>query len=402
MSVRKRTWHSGGEERSAWIVDYFDQDHVRRQETFALKKEAEARWTEVRHEIREGTHTARSVSRTVAEAGELWIEAARLGGLERATIRQYKNHFNHHILPLIGRAKLADLTTPRIQRFADDLLGRPKADGSGEVLSRVMARKILASLKCIIRHAQRIGQISKDPSGPVSIRMPTRGTVKLKAGRDFPDMAEIKALMDGVEQAAFERRWRPLILTAIFTGLRSSELRGLRWSDVDLDAGLLHVRQRADHWGVMGAPKSEAGERTIPLGPPPLNALKAWKLACPRRDGKLDLVFPNGAGNVESHGNLCTHGWYALQISCGLTKDTGEISEDGQPILRAKYGFHKLRHFFASWLLAQDFSLKKAQGFLGHATMAMTADTYGHLLPDLEDDAAKMTAGQLALARKKA
>ena len=59
--------------------------------------------------------------------------------------------------------------------------------------------------------------------------------------------------------------------------------------------------------------------------------------------------------------------------------------------------FHALRLFFASWLLAEGFSLKKAQGLLGHATMAMTADTYGHLLPDLENDAAKMAAGELAL-----
>ena len=68
--------------------------------------------------------------------------------------------------------------------------------------------------------------------------------------------------------------------------------------------------------------------------------------------------------------------------------------------MRPKYGFHCLRHFFASWLLALGFSLKNAQGLLGHATMAMTADTYGHLLPDLENDAAKMAAGELALVTR--
>jgi integrase len=92
-------------------------------------------------------------------------------------------------------------------------------------------------------------------------------------------------------------------------------------------------------------------------------------------------------------------GWHPLLIACGLAEDRGEKYEDGQPIMRAKYGFHTLRHFFASWLLAEGFSLKKAQGLLGHATMAMTADTYGHLLPDLENDAAKMEAGQLALVQ---
>jgi integrase len=392
MAVRKRRWGSGSEEKSAWIVDYFDQEGVRRQETFALKKDAEVRWIEVGHEVREGTHTARAASITVAEAAELWIEAGRLDGHERSTIEGHQDHIEHHIIPLIGRARLADLTTPRIQRFADNLLTRPKADGTDETLSRSTARKVLSSLKAIIKCAQRQGLIAKNPAQPVGIRVPKRGTVKLKAGRDFPDKAEINAILKGASG-----RWRPLIVIAIFTGLRASELRGLRWADLDLDRAQIHVRQRADHWGTMGAPKSEAGERTIPMTPMVANTLKEWKLACPRRDGTLGLVFPNGAGKVESHGNFCGRGWYPLQIEIGLTEDTGEKDAEGKPILRAKYGFHTLRHFFASWLLAEGFSLKKAQGMLGHATMAMTADTYGHLLPDLENDAAKMAAGELAL-----
>ena len=161
MSVRKRTWVSGGEAKSAWIVDYFDQAGVRRQETFARKKEADARSIEISHEVREGTHTARAASITVAEAAELWIEAGRLAGHERSTIEQHQDHIDHHIIPLIGRARLADLTTPRVQRFADDLLSHPKADDSEEVLSRSTARKVLSSLKSIITHAQRQGLIAR-------------------------------------------------------------------------------------------------------------------------------------------------------------------------------------------------------------------------------------------------
>jgi integrase len=88
-----------------------------------------------------------------------------------------------------------------------------------------------------------------------------------------------------------------------------------------------------------------------------------------------------------------------MQIAAGLSQDTGEKDDAGQPILRPKYNFHALRHFFASWLLAEGSSLKKAQGMLGHATMAMTVETYGHLLPDLENDAAKMAAGEPALVQ---
>jgi integrase len=79
-------------------------------------------------------------------------------------------------------------------------------------------------------------------------------------------MAELKSL---IENSSARRR--PFIVTAIFTGMRLSELRGLRWSDVDLEAGIIHVRQRADAWGTIGPPKSKAGKRDIPLAPLVLN-----------------------------------------------------------------------------------------------------------------------------------
>jgi integrase len=104
-------------------------------------------------------------------------------------------------------------------------------------------------------------------------------------------------------------------------------------------------------------------------------------------------------GQGRKPANFSTRYWYPMQIAAGLSEDAGAKDDEGQPILRAKYGFHTLRHFFAPWLLEAGFSLKKAQGMLGHVTMAMTADTYGHLLPDLENDAAKMAAGELALVQ---
>jgi len=240
--VRKRTWRSGGETKSAWIVDYFDQDRRRRQATFPHKKAADAYLATVRHEIAAGTHIAPAASITVADAAQLWLTACGLNGLERSTLKQYRAQVRHHIVPLLGRVKLADLSTPRIQRFADALIARPMATGSGGTLSRPMARKVLASLKSILREAQRQGQLSKDPARPVSIRVPTRGTgAKIHAGKDFPGKEEANAIL-----AAASGRLRPLVVTAIFTGMRASELRGLRWTDVDLDAKVIHVRQRAD------------------------------------------------------------------------------------------------------------------------------------------------------------
>jgi integrase len=243
-----------------------------------------------------------------------------------------------------------------------------------------MARKVLSSLKSILKEAQRQGQLAKDPARPVSIRVPKRGLMKIHAGQDFPSKDEVNAIL-----AAATGRLRPLIVMAIFTGLRSSELRGLRWADLDLDTRIVRVRQRADAWGTMGSPKSEAGERTIPLSPMVVNALREWRLACPR--SALDLVFATATGRPQPHSLIANRGWYPLQ------RQTGIVDEQA----KAKYGFHCLRHFFASWMIDAGTPMKRLQAMLGHSTMAMTSDTYGHLFPDPEGDQERMAAAEHAL-----
>jgi integrase len=380
--VRRRTWTSGGRKRVAWVVDYRDPTgrHI---QTFKTKLDAEDYALQVGHDLREGIHTSRSASITVAAAAEGWLKACDRHSLERSTLNQYRGHVQHHIAPLLGMVKLADLSTPRVQRFADALLGRPMASDPAATISRAMARKVLSSLKSILHEAQRQGQLAKDPARPVSIRVPKRGTgTKIRAGEDFPSKEEANAIL-----AAATGRLRPLIVTAIFTGMRASELRGLRWSDVDLDAKVIHVRQRADKWGTMGPPKSEAGERTIPLTPMVVNALREWKLACAK--GALDLAFPTTLGHVQNFATLASRDWYPLQRKAGIVDVEG----------KTKYGFHCLRHFYASWLIDQGFPIKRLQAMLGHSTMSMTIDVYGHLLPDPEGDLERLAAAEQALLR---
>jgi integrase len=222
--VRRRVWTSGGRTRVAWVVDYRDPTgrHI---QTFKTKQDAEGYMLQVGHDLREGVHISRAASITVAAAAELWLKAAATNGLERGTLKQYRAHVQHHIAPLLGMVKLADLSTPRVQRFADALINRSMASDSTATISRAMARKVLSSLKSILREAQRQGQLAKDPARPVSIRAPKRGTRKIRAGQDFPSKEEANAIL-----AAATGRLRPLVITAIFTGLRASELRGLRWA----------------------------------------------------------------------------------------------------------------------------------------------------------------------------
>ena len=170
-------------------------------------------------------------------------------------------------------------------------------------------------------------------------------------------------------------RWRAFIMAAIFTGMRASELRGLRWQDVDLDEGLIHVRQRADAWKNIGKPKSVAGSRDIPLVPMLINALRQWRSPCPA--GELGLVFPNGAGNVESLPNIVKRVWNPLQVKCKIVTEGG----------KARYGFHTIRHAAASLFIAHlGWTPKRVQAVLGHSSITMTFDRYGHLFEDREDD----------------
>jgi integrase len=157
----------------------------------------------------------------------------------------------------------------------------------------------------------------------------------------------------------------------------------------------------ADRFNEIGPPKSESGERTVPVPPLVANALKEWKLKCPK--GELGLAFPNASGGVESHRCLRALGLMPTMVRAGVTADSGERDEEGQPILTAKYtGLHALRHFYASWLInrAADgglgLPLKVVRERMGHASVVMTSDVYGHLFPR-GDDEDEMAAAERAL-----
>ena len=104
-----------GEKKEAWIVDYVDQDGSRHIQTFDRKKDADAYHATVRVDVRQGIHTPQNKSITVAEAAEDWIKFVELEGRERSTVDQYRQHVDTHIVPRIGREKLANLTTTHQQ-----------------------------------------------------------------------------------------------------------------------------------------------------------------------------------------------------------------------------------------------------------------------------------------------
>jgi integrase len=374
MAIRKRRWISRGIAREAWVADYVDQHGDRHIRTFRTKKDADIWMAAARHEIGQGLHTAASRAISVSEAVQRWIEHSEAEGLEFGTIRQRQPHLRLHVGPFIGREKLSDLTVPRIHEFDAQL----RAAGR----SLAMRRKVLTNLKTALSFAQGRGLVAQNVARGVRIKAAGReARGPLREGLDYPSRSELKALLD-----AAHGRWRPFLITAMFTEMRASELRGLTWKDVDLGAGIIHVRRRADAWRTIGPPKSKAGKRNIPLPPIAINALKTWQPECPQ--GALGLVFPNRKGNVEMHSNIWCRFWQPLQIRCGL------VREDGA----ARYGLHALRHAAASLFIAHlGWSPKRVQVVLGHSSITMTFDRYGHLFEDKEGDREAMAKIEAAI-----
>jgi integrase len=381
--VRKRTWRNKAGEQTAWIADYFslgpEGKPKRHIETFKTKKEAAAWLAQTMVEVKQGVHTPASSSITVAEAGEQWIAQAETDGLEASTVRQYRQHLDYHIKPLIGPMKLADLTPGVAQHFRNTLIKEGR--------SRAMAQKAVSSLGSILADAMSTGQVARNVVREQARQNRRRNRVekrhekRIEVGVHIPTKVEIRAILDHAHG-----RWRPLIVTAVFTGLRASELRGLRWDDVDLDREVLTVRQRADRWNKIGSPKSDSGKREVPLAPMVVNMLREWRLACPRigpdesNGGRLWLVFPNRKGNVDTLPSIHRRGLGPLQVAAGITTDK----------LRPKYGLHSFRHAAASLFIEQGFSPKRVQVLMGHSTIQMTFDTYGHLFPSEKDDQVAM------------
>jgi integrase len=377
-SVRKRIrTNSKGKPRTTWLADYIDQNGKRHNRTFDLKKDAEAFLLVACGEVRDGLHTPDADSVTVAEAAKLWLRYCEGEGRERGSLRTYGQYVRLYIEPLLGNRKLSRLTAPLIQAFRDELLTKT---------SRDRAKAVLTALKGIIADAQRRGLVVQNVASPVKIERNARDKRPLEIGVDVPTKAEVQAILQhagGVH--------RPRVVTLIFTGLRASELRALTWAHVDFDKRHLLVRQRADHpWGMIGAVKSRNGYRDVPLSPLALNTLREWKAACP--PSTLGLVFP-GRGNKMIVHTALQVSFDEAQIVAGVVVKAEKSEVPGSP----KYRLHALRHFFASWGIEQGFSPKRLQNLMGHGSIKMTYDTYGHLFPTPEDDHARFAAGELAL-----
>jgi integrase len=378
-TVRKRTrTNRQGETRVTWFADYYDQHGMRHRRTFVSKTSADDWLTTTRSDVKAGIHTPDARSITVKEATRLWQQDRAANGRERGTLRVYDQYVRLYINPHLGAVKLSRLTTPMVAVFRDKLLRET---------SRQRTRKVLSVLRLTLRKMQLDGLVGQNVAAIVGVEQESkRGRYKLEVGTDVPAPVEVHAMLR--EAKGRDRVW---LILAAFTGMRASEMRGLCWPDVDFAGSRVTIRQRADWWGSLGDPKSEKGHRTIPMIPLVANALKEWRLALsrPPRRSNLDLVFHGRYGGVMSHTSV-QEGFDRVQQAADITRPGG----DGTP--QAKYSPHRLRHFFASWMIDQGASKKELQELMGHDQSTRTEDLYGHWFRDDDRLQARMIAAEAA------
>lgn len=367
-SVTKRTWTNGdGKTSTAWRVSYTDANGRRVHVQKASKREAEAERIRIEGELAKGVHVADRDSVTVSDAATSFLadfnELVTAGKRERSTYRAYDRHFRLHLSKhSIAQCRLSKLTGPECADFAR-WLERNRTDD--------MAGRVLFFLRLTIDHARTKGWITADPVAGVRIRAASErvddDTVEI------PPKGQLKALMAA---AASDAQTDAMVSLLMFCGLRASELRGLTRQDLLLhpSGNTVSIRQRADQWQRIGPTKSAKSRRTVPVPPGTALKLKKWLLAAP--NSKLGLVFPTGAGTVESYANIYNRIWCPTMVRAGL------VDQDDRPL----FALHTLRHVAVSLWIEQGVTPKQVSKWAGHASVQFTLDTYGHLWPNSDAD----------------
>lgn len=340
-----------------------------RTEVFPTMKAAEAAHNLKLAEIERGG----AIDATKMTTGEYlvyWLDTYVAHNVKATTLTGYRVCVKHRIVPALGSTPLVKLTVAQLQGFYMGLLTAKRADGRPGTLSPRTVRLTHTVLREALQHAVEWGMIVRNVADATKPPRAVRPQVQVW------DSDEVGQFL----QAAATEEHNPLWLVAVMTGMRRGELLGLRWQDVDLTAGVLHVRHTltvAKGIRALTPPKTKSGRRTIPLPPSCLAALKAHrKVQAAARLAALewadrDAVFTASNGGWLDPGNL-SRAYDRLVVAAKVKR----------------IRFHDLRHTSATLLLKQGVNPKVVSERLGHATISITLDTYSHVLPSMQREAA--------------
>jgi integrase len=347
-----------------WEAAYFRPDGERRRLLRKTQAEARRALTAALKMRDEGQATPTGQG-TVADLLQAWLPSMR-PRIRHSTWRRYGQLIECHILPAIGRMALARLSPLDVQQMVNRVLEAG--------LSPTTAHHAHAVLRRALRDAVAAELVSRNVA--TLVKPPPMGFHEMQTLD--PDQARAFLL------AATGDRWEALWLLAVTSGMRQGELLGLRWSDVDLDQGILHVTgnlSRGSNGLEVTRPKTHRSRCPIRLSQVATDALrrhKAAQAAARLQAGAAwedhQLVFCRPTGRPLTAAWLVRGRFQPLLRRAGL------------PLIR----FHDLRHTAATLWFRSGVNPKVVQETLGHSRVAITLDTYSHMIPDLQMETARV------------
>lgn len=382
--IRRRRLSSG---KVRWQVVWDENGgriaRERNSEMFDSQREARDRLSAM---LREKPSRAAAFKTLTAHFLSHYERVVEKGEREHSTLRQLEQHINLHILTDAEFAKLkcCNIDTPAVQLFLDRLIER---------VSPQMATKIRGTLSRVFAHGARRGFVVGNPV--TSTRLERRQRPDAGEAEHFalPPKDDLRVLLAAAKTYDNTGRADATVRLLMFAGLRMSEFRGLWFASCSLTGATPNVRvvQRSDRFNKIGPVKSASSRRTIEIGEETAKALRTWAAARP----ESKLLFPTVEGNVWSYANFWHRFWVPLLNAAGLVTDepasktVREWSEAQVNFKQPRFGPHMLRHVYASLQIEQGVSPKRLQKLMGHSTLKLTVDTYGHLWPDESADRAR-------------
>ncbi len=343
---------------------YSPRDRRTLRKTFRSLSDARAWRSEAQTALNRGT--LRAPSRiTLAEDAADWLAAAEAGIVRTrsgdpykpSALRAYEQALRRKVLPALGNLKLSAVTRNLVQDVVDRLV----AEGA----SASTTRNAVLPLRAIYRRALARSEVHLNPTEGLALPA-------VRGRRDrVARPQEARALIDALSQAD-----RAVWATALYAGLRRGELAALRWSDVDLERGVIHIERSWDPKAGPVEPKSRSGRRRVPLAGPLRARLAAHHLLRPSDE---DALLFGRSGGRAVHSDALTRRAHTAWRRAGL-----------EPI-----GLHECRHTYAAFMIAAGVNAKALSTYMGHSSITITLDRYGHLMPGSEAEAAGMLAAYL-------
>ena len=306
------------------------------------KKDAQRVLNEKLPEIDQGTYRELKKA-TFKEFSDLWLKSYAEPSVKPSTLAGYKDTINRLLIPAFGTSKISDIMTGPLQSYVAERLKT--------VSAKTTVNEIVV-IKEMFKHAFRWGYIKHNPAEYVERPRVTKPEIEILS----PDEVE-KLLSKAIHH------YRIAFLTDFLTGMRAGELWGLQWRDIDWNSKRIYVRRSL--WkGQFQTPKSNRSTRNIDIPETLISELKRWKLACPISES--DLVFPSPEGKLSQHDNVVKRYFNQALRQAGLRQ----------------VSFHSLRHSNASMRIQVGQNIKYVQAQMGHASINITLDIYGHLFND--------------------